>query len=205
MEPPTRRAGTSPRCVLPGPRPPAPHPPPPPRISAPRPPAPPPPPARGTASSAAAPATSAPSRWTCLTRASRDSPRASPEAISSARTTASSAASRTCNSLGGAARGAAQHALAGRGIVHAQRERGVRLRAVDRVSLPEVDPHGAHPFERLRVLDAFGDGLRAERFAQALDRFDHGVIHAVAGDAADVGAVDLEVVDRQRLQVGERR
>ena len=55
------------------------------------------------------------------------------------------------------------------------------------------------------ILDAFGHDGQAEGMRQA-DRGAHnGRVVVVAGDMRDKGLVDLQLVDRQTLEVGQRR
>jgi hypothetical protein len=54
-------------------------------------------------------------------------------------------------------------------------------------------------------LDAVGDDLVAERAAETQDRANDRLALPVAADLADEGAVDLEAVDLDPLELGERR
>ena len=47
--------------------------------------------------------------------------------------------------------------------------------------------------------------LHAHDLPDFIDRFDHRKINLLIGDTPDKHAVDLQVVDRQLFQVGERR
>ena len=64
---------------------------------------------------------------------------------------------------------------------------------------------GARSFERLLVADHLGDRALAEAAGDAHDRLDHELVGAVGDAAADELAVDLQVVERQVLEVVEAR
>lgn len=55
------------------------------------------------------------------------------------------------------------------------------------------------------VLDELGDALQAQGMADVCDCPDHGRIHRFVQHVAHEGAIDLQIVDRQVLEVGERR
>jgi len=74
---------------------------------------------------------------------------------------------------------------------------------------PVTLPVGAAQFEQQRALllglDALGGGFDAEARAERRDRLDdHGRV-AVTVDVLDEGTVDLDLVERERAQVAERR
>ena len=56
----------------------------------------------------------------------------------------------------------------------------------------------------MAVLDAFGNDAEVEGATQLDDRFDDGPVAGVGVDALHEGLVELEEVDRQVLELGER-
>ena len=58
------------------------------------------------------------------------------------------------------------------GVVHALGELRIRLGSVDDEALREVDAERTDSLVGGRALDALGDGLRANRLCEALDRID---------------------------------
>ena len=68
-----------------------------------------------------------------------------------------------------------------------------------------VQPSSASASRLLGVLDAFGDGFEVERFGELHDRVDEPVALVVADDVVDEPLVDLEDVDRELGERGERR
>src|SRR4051812_1779594 len=87
-------------------------------------------------------------------------------------------------------------------------ERGgdlARLRPGEVEALPEVAAERPQFGELQRRLDALGRHRQAERVTQSHDRGDDRGVVGIVTEAVDEGAVDLEGVDRQRLQVAERR
>src|ERR1700732_4212581 len=59
--------------------------------------------------------------------------------------------------------------------------------------------------QHLRRLHPLGDGLDAHGLADLADRLDHASIDSVVRDVFHELSVNLEIVDRQRLQIHERR
>src|SRR4051812_6958509 len=79
-----------------------------------------------------------------------------------------------------------------------------RSRATEQVALAIVDAAVAEEGERLGVLDALGDRLRAKLARHRHDGADdRPVLRAVTGVAHEA-RVDLQVVDGQPTQVGDR-
>src|SRR4051812_49414098 len=80
-----------------------------------------------------------------------------------------------------------------------------RAGAADEVSLHEVDADPAQDLQGLLVLDTLGDGLQVEGVGQRDDPTDQRVVARVARQVADERHVDLQVPDREVLEVGQRR
>ncbi len=57
----------------------------------------------------------------------------------------------------------------------------------------------------LLALDRLGDGLLAHDVADLVDRLDHRAVDRIVQHVRDEAAVDLQEIDRQVLQVAERR
>src|SRR5579863_806465 len=72
-------------------------------------------------------------------------------------------------------------------------------------ALRVIDADAPELIEHRLALDALGDGGDAERAADLADGLDHAAVDRIGGDVIDELAVDLEKIDRQRLQVHERR
>ena len=72
-------------------------------------------------------------------------------------------------------------------------------------ALHVVDAEVAHQRHRLLVADHLGDRALAEPAGDVHDRLDHELVGAVGHAAAHELAVDLQVVERQVLEVVERR
>ena len=72
------------------------------------------------------------------------------------------------------------------------------------VALREIHSDALELRQHLRRLDRFGDGRDAKCLADLADGFHHAPIDRVGGDVADELPVDLQKVDRQRLQIQER-
>src|SRR6185437_2101807 len=88
------------------------------------------------------------------------------------------------------------------GLRHRRFEHPLRLRHA--VALGEVDAQAGQHLDDLGVLGKLGDGLLAGEVADLIDGADHLPVDRVAQDLAHEAAVDLEVVDREVLQVPER-
>src|SRR5690606_39695712 len=80
-----------------------------------------------------------------------------------------------------------------------------RRRPRDEIPLRERDSELPELVQHLPGLDALGDGLDAHGAPDLVDRAHHAFVDAVVRHVADELAVDLEVIDRQVLAVGERR
>src|SRR5580658_1563051 len=94
-------------------------------------------------------------------------------------------------------------------MVRARRVRALgceceRLWTADGVTLNEVDTHAPRRIERTRVLDLLGDHLEVERARELDHRGHHRLVHGVAREIAHEGAVDLQEIHRQILEVRER-
>src|SRR4051812_14372254 len=76
--------------------------------------------------------------------------------------------------------------------------------AGDMYSLRVVHADCCERLQRIFVLDTFRDSLNAHDASDPLDRFDNGAVHGVRDDVANEGAVDLQEVDGQRLEIRER-
>src|SRR6516162_9969272 len=84
-----------------------------------------------------------------------------------------------------------------RGLHHA-------LRLRDAVALRVVDAEAGEHLDDLGVLGEFRDGLLAGEVPDLVDRADHLAVDRVAQDLAYEAAVDLQVIDREVLEVTER-
>src|SRR5437870_13379100 len=73
------------------------------------------------------------------------------------------------------------------------------------VALRKIDTDALELGEHRFGLDALGNRRDAEGPADLDDRLDHAAIHRVVGDMTDELPVDLEEIDRQRLQIHEGR
>src|ERR1700761_4304562 len=69
--------------------------------------------------------------------------------------------------------------------------------------LTEVDAGGPHAFERGVIFDSFGHGANVERPSEADDRLDHVAIGLVRRQIPNELDVDLELSNRQLLEVDE--
>src|SRR4029077_15367905 len=74
----------------------------------------------------------------------------------------------------------------------------------DAVALRVVDAEASEHLDDLGVLGEFRDGLLAGEVPDLVDRADHLAVDRVAQDLAHEAAVDLEVIDREVLEVTER-
>src|SRR5678815_4902124 len=70
-------------------------------------------------------------------------------------------------------------------------------------ALDIVDADLLEHLEHLGALDLFGNGGNLHRVADLCDGLDHAAIHNVVGYVCGEVAVNLKVIDRQRLQVQE--
>jgi hypothetical protein len=70
-------------------------------------------------------------------------------------------------------------------------------------ALRVVDTHFAQQLQRRFVLDAFSDGLQTERLGEADDGPHDVLVRRIDHQVTDELDVDLQLGDRQRLQVGE--
>src|SRR6516164_8966476 len=83
-----------------------------------------------------------------------------------------------------------------RGLHHA-------LRLRNAVALGVVDAEAGEHLDDLGVLGELGDGLLAGEMPDLVDRAHHLAIDRIAQDLAHEAAVDLEVIDREVLEVTE--
>src|SRR3954451_14672676 len=79
-----------------------------------------------------------------------------------------------------------------------------RRRRADQEPLRVVDADLTQAHKRLAVLYELGDGLHSEALGDLDHRLDEHLVGAAAGHVADELPVDLDVVDRKLLEVGER-
>ena len=84
-------------------------------------------------------------------------------------------------------------------------DRGGGRRAAERVALHELDAEVAQPARLLARLDALGDDGDVHRARHRDDRAQDVAVALVLGDAVDELAVDLDRLDREALDVVERR
>lgn len=78
-------------------------------------------------------------------------------------------------------------------------------RPADKIALEEVASAADEKIALRASLDAFGGHLDPERTRQRDDRRDDGALFLVTGRVGDEAAVDLQLVHRKALQVGEAR
>jgi len=71
------------------------------------------------------------------------------------------------------------------------------------VALAELAAELAQGGQLFGCLDAFGDRLQTERLTEGQDPPGEGGVLGALGHAGDEGAVDLEDVDREALQVAQ--
>src|SRR5690606_8969376 len=79
-----------------------------------------------------------------------------------------------------------------------------RLRAIDAVALGVVDAELPEALQDLVVLHELRYGADAHDLTDAVDGIHHGPVDRIGDDVLHQTAVDLEIVHRQVLQVGER-
>src|SRR5207253_1400966 len=82
-------------------------------------------------------------------------------------------------------------------------ERG-RTRPPEVEPLPEMHAEALQRGQLAGCLDAFGDEVELERLTQGDDRAGDRLVLPVDVDALDEGLVDLEDVEREPAQVGQR-
>ena len=63
----------------------------------------------------------------------------------------------------------------------------------------------AQQFQRGGVLYMFGNGLLAQRMGHLVHGIYHGLVYLAVGHALHKGAINFQFVDRQTLEIGERR
>src|SRR6185295_13580231 len=80
-----------------------------------------------------------------------------------------------------------------------------RLRPSDEEALDQGTVELAQLAQLLESLHPFGDRLDADRRGQAYDRSYDLAVDSLFAEAPDEGPVDLDVVDREPLQIAERR
>src|SRR5262245_11421453 len=95
-------------------------------------------------------------------------------------------------------RPASRHSLCDRGPLHP-----LRLRYA--VALRIVDAEPAQGLDDLGILGPLRERLLAGQVADLVDRAHHLAVDRVVQDALDEAAVDLQEVDREVLEVAERR
>ena len=87
---------------------------------------------------------------------------------------------------------------------HQLHEAGGRQRAAHQEPLHQVAALAAQELQLLEALDALGHDLQVEVVAEADDGAHDGGILGVHREVVDEGAVDLERVEREALEVVER-
>src|SRR3954447_5741975 len=80
-----------------------------------------------------------------------------------------------------------------------------RMRLTERVALCIVDPDMLEFLEDRLVFHPFSDRLEPHDVTDAIDCFDHRLIDNIGRQSSDEAAVDLQIVDRQALEIAERR
>ena len=73
----------------------------------------------------------------------------------------------------------------------------------DRFGLTEIHTDLLDTLKNLCVFDEFRDGFHAHNVAEAVNGIDHGTVSRIIDRPLDERAVDLQVIDRQVLEVGE--
>ena len=76
---------------------------------------------------------------------------------------------------------------------------------MQQVALREVDAHAAQAFQHRRLVDEFGHRLHAQHLRHVGEAAHGGFVEWVVDHVAHELPVDLQKVDRQRLQIAERR
>src|SRR5258708_26015169 len=79
------------------------------------------------------------------------------------------------------------------------------LRLRDAVALSVVDAQALQHVDDFLILGEFGDRLFAGEVTDFVDRAHHFPIDGIVQNLFDETAVDLQVIDREVLQVSERR
>src|SRR3954447_5144062 len=80
-----------------------------------------------------------------------------------------------------------------------------RRRTADEEALAKLDAELAQRLELLRGLDALGDHVEPEPAREGDDHADEARVAAVRAQPVDEGLGDLEAVERQRVQIAQRR
>src|SRR5215469_5527557 len=107
-------------------------------------------------------------------------------------------------SIGGSySRGTAGRTTGRRGEPSGDRGLHHALRLRDAVALRVVDAEAGEHLDDLGVLGKFCDGLLAGEMPDLVDRAHHLAIDWIAQDLAHEAAIDLEVIDREMLEVAE--
>ncbi len=78
------------------------------------------------------------------------------------------------------------------------------MRLAQHIALAVIDAEDAQLLQRAVPLHKFGDRFLAHDVPDLVEGLDHGKIDRIPIDVSHEQAVDLEEIDRQRLQVGER-
>src|SRR6202789_3726624 len=78
------------------------------------------------------------------------------------------------------------------------------LRLGDPVALGVIDPEALQHVDDLLIFGELGDGLLARQMPDFVDGAHHLAVDGVVQDFLDETAVDLQVVDREVLQIAER-
>src|SRR6185295_18379301 len=79
-----------------------------------------------------------------------------------------------------------------------------RRRLADAIALSIVHPDVPEFLDDRVVLCVFGNGFDAHNMPDAIDGFGHGLVDGVALQVLDESAVDLEIIDRQILEIAKR-
>src|SRR5215469_9400805 len=109
-------------------------------------------------------------------------------------------------SIGGSySRGTAGRTTGRRGEPSGDRGLHHALRLRDAVALRVVDAEAGEHLDDLGVLGEFRDGLLAGEVADLVDRTHHLAVDGIAQNLTHEATVDLEVIDREVLEVAEGR
>ena len=90
-----------------------------------------------------------------------------------------------------------------RGRLGPNGKQGGLHRPCEEVPLAVLAAELAQPVSDVRLLDPLGDDLQPEVVSQVDQRGDDRGVPARVDDSRDEGTVDLQLLDRQRAQVGQ--
>src|SRR5690242_16837276 len=111
---------------------------------------------------------------------------------------------RAAAAVRGAAAVPASRRGSGRRCASGDRRLQYTLRLRHAVALRVVHAEAGEHLDDLGVLGEFRDGLLAGEVADLVDRPHHLTVYRIAQDLAHEAAIDLEVIDREVLEVTER-